>query len=53
MAAKRRGSQADNLRCRTAEVKDFRALEVWQRSRRLTLAIYNATGTFLGKKRMG
>jgi len=46
MAAKRRDSQADSLRCGTAEVMDFRALKGWQRSHRLTLAVYNATGTF-------
>jgi 23S rRNA-intervening sequence protein len=27
-------------------VRDFKELKVWQRSHRLTLAVYNATGTF-------
>ncbi len=27
-------------------MRDFRALKVWERSHRLVLAVYNATGTF-------
>jgi four helix bundle protein len=41
-----RSWQADNLWCGTAEVRDFKELKVWQRSHRLTLAVYDATGNF-------
>ena len=39
LSAKRRDSQADNPRCAMTEVRDFRALKVWRRSHRLTLAV--------------
>jgi four helix bundle protein len=34
------------LKCRTVDVRNFRALKVWQRSHRLVLDVYQATGGF-------
>ena len=37
---------ADNLSCETVGVRDFKELKVWERSHRLVLHVYNATGRF-------
>ena len=34
------------MRCGTAKVRDFKELKVWERSHRLVLDIYQATGKF-------